>query len=111
MTQASGDADLTIVTKALESSKSYTTVLNADEFDILALLCSKASEWSHLICLQPLHNIRTKTGIRVHKWQVQHTQRVLGDISNILLVICGFSGRDTMSRQFGLWEKVFFKIS
>ena len=85
MTQASGDADLTIVTKALESSKSYTTVLNADEFDILALLCSKASEGSHLICLQPSHHIRTK--------------------------ICGFSGRDTMSKPFGHWKKVFFKSS
>ena len=109
MIQASGDADLTIVTEALESSKSSTTVVVADDTDILVLLCSKASEGSHPIFLQPSHRIQTKTGIRVRKWQVQHTQRVLGDLSTILPVIHAFSGCDTTSRPYGLGKKSVFQ--
>ena len=51
-----------IVTQALESSKSNTTIVVADDTDILVLLCSNANDRSHPIFLQPSHRIKTKNG-------------------------------------------------
>ena len=103
--QAEGDADVAIVDKALESSKTNTTVVVSDDTDILVILCSKADEKANPIFLHPSHRIKTKTGSRARKWQIQHTQRQLGNASCILPVIHDISGCDTTSRPYGLGKK------
>ena len=66
--QAEGDADTTIVEQVLESAKTKTTIVVADDTDIIVLLCSQATQNSHPILLRPSHGFKTKTGCRVRKW-------------------------------------------
>ena len=63
--QAEGDADTTIVEQVLESAKTKTTIVVADDTDILVLLCSQATQNPHPILLRPSHGFKSKTGCRV----------------------------------------------
>ena len=103
--QAKGDADTMIVDQALQSASSKTTIVVADDTDILVLLCSQALPNSYPIFLRPSHRLKTKTGCRSRQWHIQFTQRVLGDIAPILPVIHAITGCDTTSRPYGLGKK------
>ena len=57
---ASGDADLLIVQKAVESAAMVNTVLVGDDIDLLILLCYHASLDSHSILFRPEPKNTTK---------------------------------------------------
>ena len=103
--QTEGDADTTIVEQVLESAKTNTTIVVADDTDILVLLCSQITQNSHPILLRPSYGLKTKTGCRVRKWYIQHTQRVLGDMAPIFPVLHAIVGCDTTSRPYGLGKR------
>ena len=70
MAQAEEDADTMIVDLALQSASSNTTIVVADDTDILVLLCNQALPNSYPIFLRPSHQIKTKTGCRSRQWRI-----------------------------------------
>ena len=105
--QTEGDADTMVVAQALECSKSGTTVVIADDTDILVLLCCLAKGGDNDIFLQPSHRTRKASPKRF--WSIQHTQRSIGNLTSILPVIHAVSGCDTTSRIFGLGKRGVLK--
>ena len=57
---ASGDADLLIVLKAIQSATTTNTVLVGDDTDLIVLLCYHASMESHDLFFRPEPKRNTK---------------------------------------------------
>ena len=72
---ASGNADLLIVMKAVQSANSSNTVLVGDDTDLIILLCHHASIESHdlFLCPEP-----KKTTKQPHIWNIKVTKQSLG---------------------------------
>ena len=94
---ASGDADLLIVQKAVQSVTFCNTVLVGDDTDLLVLLCyHHASLESHdlLFCPEPKKNTK-QPGI----WNIKTVKQRLGpDICQHILFMYAVLGCDTTSR-------------
>lgn len=104
---ASGDVDLLIVLKAIQSATTTNTVLVGDDTDILVLLCYHASMESHdlFFCPEPKRNTK-KPCI----WNIKATKQMLGpDICNHILFIHALLGCDTTSRLYGIGKGASLK--
>ncbi len=97
---ASGDADLLIVQKAVQSATTNNTVLVGDDTDFIVLLCYHANLESHDLFFRPELKMNTKK----HRiWNIKATKEKLGpDICNNILFIHAFLGCDTTSRIYGI---------
>lgn len=97
---ASGDADLLIVLKAIQSATTTNTVLVGDDTDLIVLLCYHASMESHDLFFRPEPKRNTKNP-RI--WNIKATKQMLGpDICNHILFIHALLGCDTTSRLYGI---------
>ena len=93
---ASGNADLLIVMKAVQSANSSNTVLVGDETYLLVLLCHHASIESHdlFLCPEP-----KKTTKQPHIWNIKVTKQSLGpDICQHIFFLYAVLGCDTTYR-------------
>ena len=94
---ASGDADLLIVEKAVQSAMSSYTVLVGDDTDLLVLLCYHASLESQdlLFCPEPKKNTK-----QPRIWNIKAVKQRLGpDICQHIIVLHTVPGCDTTSRR------------
>ena len=97
---ASEDADLLIVQKAVQSATTNNTVLVGDDTDLIVLLCYHANLESHdlFFCPEPKKNTK-----KLRIWNIKATKEKLGpDICNNILFIHAFLGCDTTSRLYGI---------
>ena len=85
---ATGDADLLMVQKAVESATLSDTVLVGDDTDLLILLCYDACLDSHDIFFRP----EPKKTTKIHR------------VSNHILFLHAVLGCDTTSRLYGIGE-------
>ena len=93
---ASGNADLLIVMKAVQSANSSNTVLVGDDTDLLILLCHHASIESHdlFLCPEP-----KKTTKQPHIWNIKVTKQSLGPyICQHIFFLYAVLGCDTIYR-------------
>ena len=72
---ASGDADILIVMKTIQTANSSNTVLVGDDIDLLVLLCYHASIESHdlLFCPGPKKNTK-----QPRIWNIKVTKQRIG---------------------------------
>ena len=97
---ASGDADLLIVQKAVESASTVDTVLIGDDTDLLILLIYHASLDSRNLFLKPEPKKNTKNS-RV--WNIRAVKQHLGpDICCQILFLHAILGCDTTSQPHGI---------
>ena len=97
---ASGDADLLIVQKAVQSATTNNTVLVADDTDLIVLLCYHASLESYDIFFRPEPKKNMK---KPRIWNIKATEQMLGpDICKHILFIHALLGCDTTSRLYGI---------
>ena len=96
---ASGDADLLIVQKAVQSATCCNTVPVGDDTDILVLICYHASLASHdlFFCTE------TKTNTKQPRiWYIKAVKQLLGpDICQDIIFLHAVLGCDTTSRLHG----------
>ena len=104
---ASGDADLLIVLKAVESATTTNTVLVGDDTDLIILLRYHASLKSHdlFFCPEPKKNMK-KPCI----WNIKATKQILGpDICYHILLMHALLGCDTTSCLNGIGKGASLK--
>ena len=107
MHHASGDADLLIVQKAVQSAASTTTVLVGDDTDLIVLLCYHASLDSHDLFFRPEPK---KTTRKPRTWNIKGIKQRLGpEICNHILFMHAFLGCDTTSHLFGIGKGTSLK--
>jgi len=97
---ASGDADLLIVQKAVQSATTSTTVLVGDDTDFIVLLCYHAKLESHdlFFCPEPKKNSK-----KLRIWNIEATKEKFGqDICSNILFIHAFLECDTTSPLYGI---------
>ena len=102
---AESDADVVVVDQALKSAQSNVTVVVADDTDILILLCSQATSDLKPIYQQPLLQSKQYKGNDLSVFHIKHTQRSLGELTQILPLIHAVTGCDTTSRVYGLGKR------
>ena len=96
----SGDADLLIVQKAVQSATVMNHCAVGDDTDLLVLLCYHASLESHdlFVCPEPKKNTK-QPGI----WNIKTVKQRLGpDICQHILFMYAVLGCDTTSRLHGI---------
>ncbi len=105
---ASGDADLLIVQKAVESSSTTDdTVLVGDDTDLLILLCCHASLGLHDILFRPEPKKTTKNP-RV--WDIKAVKQALGsEICTNVLFLHAILGCDTTFHLYGIGKGASLK--
>ena len=87
---ASGDADLLIVQKAVQSATTSNTVLVGDDTDLIVLLCYHAKLESHDLFFRPEPKKNSK---KLRIWNIEATKEKLGqDICSNFLFIHAFLG-------------------
>ncbi len=97
---SSGDADLLIVQKAVESASRVNTVLIGDDTDLLILLIYHASLDSHHLFFKPEPKKSAKNS-RV--WNILDVKRQLGpEICKHILFLHALLGCDTTSQPHGI---------
>ena len=97
---ASGDADLLIVQKAVQSATTSNTILVGDDTDLIVLLCYHAKLESHDLFFRAEPKKNTK---KLRTWNIKATKEKLGqDICSNILFIHAFLGCDTTSRLYGI---------
>jgi len=104
---ASGDADLLIVLKAVQSATVTNTVLVGDDTDLLVLLCYHASLESHdlFFCPEPKKNTK-----KPRIWNIKATKKMIGtDICKHILFLHAVLGCDTTSRLHGIGKGASLK--
>ena len=104
---ASGDADLLIVQKAVQSATSCNTVLVGDDTDLLVLLCHHASLESHdlFFCPEPKKNTK-----QPRIWNIKAVKQRLGpDVCQHILFLHAVLGCDTTSRLHGIGKGAALK--
>ena len=104
---ASGDADLLIVQKAVQSATSCNTVLIGDDTYLLVLLCYHASLESHdlFFCPEPKKNTKQPC-----TWDIKAVKQRLGpDMCQHILFLHAVLGCDTTSRLHGIGKGASFK--
>ena len=104
---ASGDADLLIVLKAVQSATTTSTVLVGDDTDLIVLLCYHANMEAHDLFFHPESKSNTKKN-RI--WNIKAIKQMLGpDICNHILFIHALLGCDTTSRLYGIGKGASLK--
>ena len=103
---AEGDADLTIVKKAVSlSSQGEVSVVGSDT-DLLVLLCHHFDPVHHNIYFGD----DSKQGSGLKLWDISKTTSVLGqDLTYLLPAIHSLTGCDTTSRMFGIGKSASIK--
>ncbi len=105
---ARGDADLLIVTTALEAAIKTCTVVVGDDTDLLILLLYHMTAESCNIYLRPEPKQSMKKQLKV--WNIRLVKGVLGNnICTNILFIHAVLGCDTTSRLFGIGKRVALK--
>ena len=100
MYHASGDADLLIVQKSLESASAVNTVLVGDDTDLLILLIYHASLDSCSLVLKPESRKSTK---KSRVCNIHAVKKQLGpDICSSILFLHAILGCDTTSQLHGI---------
>ena len=100
---ASGDAELLIVMKAVQSANSSNTVLVGDDTELIVLLCYHASLEAHdlFFCPEPKKNTK-----QPRIWNIKVTkQRLWPDICQHILFLHAVLGYDTTSRLHGIGKE------
>ena len=96
---ATSDADLLIVSKAVEMSLHSPTTLVGDDTDLLVLLCYYGDANSHPLYFAP----EPKKGSTTKTWNIQYTKKALGpQVCENILFIHALLGCDTTSRVYGI---------
>ena len=91
---SSGDADLLIVQKAVDSSTTTDTILVGDDTDLLVLLCYHANLDSYNIFFRPEPKKNTKNP---KVWDIKAVKEALGpEICNSVLFLHAILGCDTI---------------
>ena len=104
---ASGDADLLIVLKAIQSATTTNTVLVGDDTDLIVLLCYHASLDSHDLLFRPEPK---KTTRKPRTWNIKAIKQRLGpEVCNHILFMHAFLGCDTTSHLFGIGKGTSLK--
>ena len=94
------DADLLIVNKAVESSRSMDNVLVGDDTDLLILLCCHAQLDVFDLFFQPEPRANST---KRRSWNVKSVKEKLGqEICRHILFIYAISGCDGTSRMYGI---------
>ena len=93
---ASGDADLLIVQKAIQSATTSNTVLVGDDTDLIVLLCYHAEFESRDLFFRPEPKKNSKRNIEATK------EKLGQDICSNILFIHAFLGCDTTSRLYDI---------
>ena len=97
---ASGDTDLLIVQKSVESASAVNTVLVGDDTDLLILLIYHASLDSCSLFLKPEPRKSTKKSL---VWNIHAVKKQLGpDICSSILFLHAILGCDTTSQLHGI---------
>ena len=103
-TTASGDADLLIVQKAVQSATTTNTVLVGDDTDLIVLLCYHTSLESHDLFFRPEPKKDTK---KPRIWNIKATKQILGPVlCNHILFIHALLGCDTTSCLYGIGKGI-----
>ena len=101
---ASGDVDLLIVQKAVQSATTINTVLVGDDTDHTVVLCYHTSLESHDLFFRPEPKKDTK---KPRIWNIKATKQILGpDVCNHILFIHALLGCDTTSRLYGIGKGI-----
>ncbi len=104
---ATHDADVLIVTKAVESAKAINTILVGDDTDLLILLVYHAELNAKDIFFAPEHKANTK---KKRLWNIKQLKETLGSsVCDKILFIHALLGCDTTSRIFGLGKGLGLK--
>ena len=96
---ASGDADVLIIQKAVQSAQTMETILIGEDTDLLVLLCYYATPKLHPLYFmsEPKRNSKNRL------WCMQSVISQLGsDICNNILFLHAILGCDTTSRLHGI---------
>ena len=104
---ASGDADVLIVQKAVESATTAKTVLECDDTDLLVLLCYHALMDTHdlYFCPEPKKNAK-----KPRIWNIKATNRQLGEeMCKHILFLHAILGCDTTSHLHGIGKGASIK--
>ena len=104
---ASGDAELLIVMKGMQSANSSNTVLVGDDTYLLVLLCYHASVEAHdlLFCPEPKKNTK-----QPRIWNIKVIKQRLGpDICQHILFLHAVLGCDTTSHLHGIGKGASLK--
>ena len=97
---ATGDADLLIVQKAMESASTMNTVLIGDDTDLLILLIYPASLESCSLFFKPEPKRNTKN---FHIWNIQAVKEHLGpEVCTHILFLHAILGCDTTSQLYSI---------
>ena len=104
---ASGDADLLIVQKAVESATVVDTVLVGDDTNLLVLLYYHAHLDSHSIFFRPEPKKNTKN---TRVWNIKAVKEQLGpEVCSHILFLHAVLGCDTTSRLYGIGKGTSLK--
>ena len=100
---AVADADHLIAKVAIESATESSTVVNAEDTDVLILLLHMTPDNFKDIFFAPHIPKQIKRTKRRRVWPIQDVQRRLGrELCQRLLFIHAFSGCDTTARPYGM---------
>ena len=104
---ASGDADLLIVQKAVQSASLMDTALVGGDTDLLILLCYHASLDSHNIFFRPEPK---KTAKKFKVWDIKDVKKQLGrGLCKNILFLHAVLGCDTTSQLYGIGKGTSLK--
>ena len=104
---ASGDADLLIVQKAVESAAMVNTVLVGDDTNLLILLCYHTSLDSHSILFRPEPKKTTKTPRLLDIKAVK--KQLSPEVCSHILFLHAVLGCDTTSHLYGIGKGTSLK--
>ena len=102
---ASADADLQIVTAAIECAQNTTTAVIGEDTDLLILLIYHTQIESYDIFFYSDKQKKKSTKI----WSIKQLVTALGHLRHTLLFLHAFTGCDTTSRPFGIGKAVAWK--
>ena len=103
---ASGDADVLIVQKTVESARVVDTVLVGDDTELLVLLCYHASLHSHNIFLKP----EPKNAKNHRVWNITAVKQQLSpEVCSNILFLQVILGCDTTSQLYGIGKATSLK--
>ena len=104
---ADADADLLIVTTAVDSANEEETHLIGEDTDLLVLLCYYMKQDSQKLTFRSESRQST---VKPKVWDIQKTKTVLGeDTCKLLPLIHALIGCDTTSRIFGISKPAVLK--
>ena len=105
---ADADADLLIVTTAVESANESETHLIGEDTDLLVLLCYYVRQDAHRLIFRSDSRYST---VKPKVWDIQKTKTPLGkETCKLLPLSHALTGCDTTSRIFGISKPAVLKV-